>query len=37
MKIITDIVQLKILVALSQLYVARPSDEVIEMWLARVA
>lgn len=37
MKIITDREQLKILVALSVIYNDKPSDEVIEMWLARVA
>lgn len=37
MKIITDVKQLKLLITLSIIYKYKPSDEIIEMWLARVA
>jgi hypothetical protein len=37
MKIITNIRQLKLLIAISIIYEDKPTDEVIEMWLARVA
>ncbi len=37
MKIITDREQLALLIAISVIYNDKPSDEVIEMWLARIA
>ena len=37
MKIITDMVQLKILITISIVYKDKPPGEVIEMWLARIA
>ena len=37
MNIVTDREQLKILIAISVIYDDKPSDEVIEMWLERIA
>jgi len=36
MKIITDKKQLKVLITLSQMHTDIPTDEVFDMWLARI-